>query len=105
MCVIGVLGCDEVVEEGVILSDICCIVSGRLACLPGSCNDIDGDDSSNRSKTTTLGSDLDFCLLLPVLETVLALGLSLVRLLAVWAFVVDAYSGRSAKLFGVTTTL
>lgn len=81
-CVTGVFDWDEVVDDGVMLSDMCCIVSGRLACLPENCSEAECCASSNRSKTITLGSDfvLDF-VLLPVLETVLALCRELVCLL------------------------
>lgn len=104
MCVTGVLGCDEVAEEGVMLSDIRCMVSGRPAGLPESCSDIEGNGSSNRSKTMTLGSGFGF-VLLPVLDNVPALCLGLVCFLLDLPLELDAYSGRSAKLFGVTTTL
>lgn len=104
MYVIGVFGCVEVADDGVMLSDICRMVSGRLACLLRSCNDIEGDGSSNRSKTTTLGSALDLEIL-PALDTVLVLCLESAFLLIFWALAFDTYSGRSAKLFGVTMTL
>ena len=88
-----------------ILSDMCCIVSGSPACPLGDwCSDLVGDDSSKRSSTTMFGSVREesrlegfdvFLVEVPVFA----------RLLDFWALALDAYSGRSAKLLGVTTTL
>jgi hypothetical protein len=103
--VTGELDCDEVDETDGTLNDICWRVSGRFPCLlagtNGDVSDVVGDRSSNRSRTITLGSDL--VLLLdpdPVLVCCRPLVWPLAELSPAMA-----YSGRSAKLLGVTTTL
>lgn len=102
----GVLDCDEVADTDGTLNDICCRVSGRFPCLLGGTNgdvsDVVGDKSSNRSRTITLGSDL---VLLLDSDPDLACCRPLSCPLVVEPSPAMAYSGRSAKLFGVTTTL
>lgn len=68
----------------------------------GDVSDVLGDRSSNRSRTTTFGSDL---VLLLESDPLLVARRALVWPLLVRSPVVTAYSGRSAKLLGVTTTL
>jgi len=104
--VTGVLDCDEVEDAGGTLNDMCWRVSGRFACLiggtRGDVSDVVGDRSSNRSRTITFGSDL---VLLLEPDPVLACCRALVWPPVVELPVAMAYSGRSAKLLGVTTTL
>lgn len=88
-----------------------CTVSGKLVLLSitanGSGPASPGAASSNRSSTTTFGSsgcgvrpERDRGLLIVLLEDRV-----LVRRLTTEGEVAVAYSGRSAKLSGVTTTL
>jgi len=75
----GVLDCDDAEEVDGMLNDICWRVSGRFDCLiegtNGDVSDVVGDRSSNRSKTTTFGSDLVLLLELdPALLCCRALG-------------------------------
>lgn len=110
MRIVGVVDRDGAGNVGGMPNDICCIESGNPPWPLGGNIEDDGEVvvgmSSKRSKTTTLGSDgVDF-LLLVGLDNVLASCRSLG-----W-FLVDirlpelaAYSGRSAKLLGVTMTL
>jgi hypothetical protein len=103
MYAMGVLPCDDAEEGGGMLSDMCWRVSGRPTCLiwcaSGDGSDVLGDRSSNRSRTTTFGSDL---VLLLESDPLLTICRELVGLLSPEPM---AYSGSSAKLRGVTTTL
>jgi len=108
--VVGVVDRDGAGIAGSMLSDICCIESGNPPWPLGGKMEDEGDvvvdKSSKRSNTTTLGSDCADVLLLIGLDSVLVS-----RRVLCWLLVdvgipeLAAYSGRSAKLLGVTMTL